>query len=69
LYTKRLKISGGGPNLLAPLIEERIAAIERAPTSYLIIPPAWASLLNSVGMLLSVLYAPRRTAANALVQH
>jgi hypothetical protein len=51
---------GGGVVGLHTLLETRLAAASRAPTSYLIAPPGIAANANAVGLFALALYAAQR---------
>jgi hypothetical protein len=54
--------SGGGTVCLSSELERRLAAVQRAPGSSLIVPAGVASTLNAIGLYALALYAAQRGA-------
>jgi hypothetical protein len=52
--------SGGGAVCLSAELEARVAAVQRSPGSYQIVPSSVASTLNAVGLFALALYAAQR---------
>jgi hypothetical protein len=59
-HRRLLLFSGGGSVCLRTELETRIAAVQRAPGSYRIVPTSVASTLNAVGLFALALYAAQR---------
>jgi hypothetical protein len=59
-HRRLLLFSGGGAVCLSADLEARVAAVQRAPGSYCIVPASVASTLNAVGLFALALYAAQR---------